>query len=188
MPSSLFTLDSELPTLSVKDSPQVQIQKMYNYLVQMRQSLQYSLRNLTTDNFSASALQNLTDGAKGEIADKINLMQSSLSQLSGKYDSISSRVSAVEGLSGDVDSLVESIELLAAEVVALQEDLERLDTAITGEGGILQRLENAEKILSVINIGEDGSIVIGTDEAPLHLLGVVHINGEVYGGDTNEIT
>lgn len=184
MPSSLFTLDSELPTLSAKESPQEQIRKMYNYLVQMRQSLQYSLRNLTTDNFSTSALQSLTDGAKTEVTQKLSLMQAALTQMKGSVDSLSGRVGGVEDLAGKVDELADSDELLAGEIAAIQEALDGLDVAIGGEGGILQRLDAAERILAIISIGEDGTISIGTEGIPLHLVGQVSINGEIYGGDS----
>ena len=191
MPSNLFALDSELPSFTGKESPQQQIQKLYNYLFQMRQSLQYSLRNLTAENFNAAALETLTSGAKVELTEKLNLMQTALAQMSGKVDGLSARVSGVEGLSGKITALEESDELLAIEIVAMQEHvnalqsaLDSLEAAVTSEGGVLTRLTEIEKKLSIIQIREDGSVTIGTEGVPLQLVGQLFINGVLYEGGT----
>lgn len=183
MPSGLFTLDSDLPNLTGKETPQEQIRKLWNYLVQMRQGLLYALRNLSAENFSTSALQQLTDGAKVEVSEKLDLMQAALSQLSSKVDSISGRVSSVEGLTSRVNELAETDNMLAEEIAGLQEAFWELRGSIVGADGILQRQERAEQILALIALGEDGTVTIGAEGMPLQLVGQVYINGELYGGD-----
>ena len=183
MPSNLFVLDSELPSFTGKETPQEQIRKMFNYLVQMKQSLQYALRNLTADNFNASALQTLTDGAKVEVSEQLTLMQTAISQMSGKLDTLSARISGLEPLSGQVTALEESDELLAAEIATLQEAVDALTLTVFGEGGILARLDAIEKKLAAIAVAEDGTMVIGAEGQTLRLVGQLYINGMAYGGD-----
>jgi len=180
MSFNLFVLDSELPSFTGRESPQEQIRKMFNYLVQLKQSLQYSLRNLTADNFNTSALQTLTEGANVEVARKLNLMQSAITQVSNKADIISGRQSDADDR---IAALEESDELLAGEIATLQEAFSALADTLSGENGILARLERAERLCSILSIGEDGTITLGTEEIPLHLVGQLYINGTAYGGD-----
>lgn len=194
MPSNLFALDSELPSLSGKESPQEQIRKMFNYLVQQKQSLQYLLRNLTADNFNASALETLTSGAKVELSDQLNMMQTALAQLSIKVDALSARVGGAEELAGRLNTLEENDELLAAEIAATQEAISALEASVAAlsilmdpENGVPARLEQAEQKLDVLTVAEDGTISLGAEGTELRLVGRVIINGMVYeGGTANE--
>ncbi len=182
MPSNLYALDSDLPSFNGKESPQEQNRKMFDYLVQMKQSLQYCLRNLTADNFNASAFEQLSDSAKEKVSKTLELMQSAVTELSGKVDGLSARVSSVDGLSAQITALEENDDLLAAEIAGVQETMDTLAQAVYGENGILTRLDTIEKKLVIIQIGEDGSATIGADGLPLRLVGQLYINGVPYEG------
>jgi len=191
MPSNLFVLDAELPTFSERESPQAQVRKMFNYLVQLKQSLQYSLRNLTADNFNASALDKLTSGAKVELSQQLQLMQAAISQMDSKVDALSARLGNTEELVGRLTSLEDSDELLAGEIVGMQESLAAmeetvagLDLLLNGEGGILDRLEAVEGKLGAVTVGEDGSLTLGTEGLPLYLVGQVFVNETPMDGGT----
>ena len=193
MPSVLFTLDNQLPSFTGNESPQQQIKKLYDYLVQLKQSLQYSLRNLTAENFNAAALDSLTAGAKLELEQTLSLMQAAVGQLSSKVDSISARIGALEGLTGRVASLEESDDLLAQEIAdaqllmdGLQNSVEGLQQCISQEGGILQRLQALEDRLVPVQIGEDGSLILGAEGMTIQLVGQLIINGNVYEGGSED--
>lgn len=102
MPSNLLAIDSDFPTF-VEDEPvDRQIQSLVNYLYQLRESLQYSLQNLSKENFNAAALDNLTKEASQEIAAELQRIQNVLTNFS----------SEISRINGDVKILGESIEEL----------------------------------------------------------------------------
>ena len=71
MPSNWLSIDSNFPSFTGEESPEQQIRALHNYLFQLREGLQYSLQNLTADNFNATALQNLSDAQKNEVTTQL---------------------------------------------------------------------------------------------------------------------
>ena len=115
-----------------------------------------------------------------EVAQKLELMQAAITQASTKVDILSGRLADADGRIGD---LGENAEALAGEIATLQESLSDLWAVLDGEEGILARLERAERLCSILSIGEDGAITLGAEGVPLRLIGQVSINGTEYGGN-----
>lgn len=124
MPSNLLDIDSNFPTFTGEESEKEQIQALTNYLFQLRESLQYSLQNLTSDNFNAAALESLSEDAKGELGMQLQKIGNELNQLSAEVKSIEGRISGVDALSGQVETNKTAIANLE----------ERMDPA---EGGLV---------------------------------------------------
>lgn len=196
---------------------------MHNYLFQLREGLQYSLRNLTTENFNAAALQKLTDDQKSEFTEELKKLSNLMSQFSGKLDSLTGRVAGIEGLVGRMTAAEQEISYIdkrvtdsEVDIVALQgnlasvetdlktqdarvkaleekvpnlenyaDELETLQNVVTGEGGLLERLDDAQndikRIDEAVRIAEDGSVAVGAEGKVLRLVGEIYINGVLYG-------
>lgn len=232
MPSNWLSIDSNFPSFTGEETPEQQIRALHNYLFQLREGLQYSLQNLTADNFNAAALQNLSDAQKNEVTAQLQKVYTLLNQMTGEIDSLSGRVSGTEKLSGrmttaegeievlkdraalteeniegladwtaetqtDIDKLREridtaepEIELLKDRTATIQENAESLASRVellendqTTED-LQTQMDTAEqslgKISSVVQVADDGSATIGSEEKPLYLLGRVYINGVLY--------
>lgn len=127
MPSNLLAIDSNFPTFT-GDEPVEQILKdLVNYLYQLKESLQYSLQNLSTDNFNALALESLTEEAKGEIGQQLQKLANELSQIRADVDTLKGRLSGIDALNNQVKentdalaSVKEAQEAAAAAVLELQ--------------------------------------------------------------------
>lgn len=208
MPSNWLSIDSNFPSFTGEESPEQQIRALHNYLFQLREGLQYSLQNLTADNFNAAALQNLTDAQKNELTTQLEKVYTQLNQMSAEIDRLSGRVSGAENLSGrvttaegEIDDLkgrvkltegnIESlkgrttvtegnVEDLADRVKALEDDqtLEQLQDTVTGEGGLREQMASANEKLEKIS----GTIQVADDgSAAVGSEGkVLRLVGQVY--------
>lgn len=187
MPSNWLSIDSNFPSFTGEESTEQQIMALHNYLFQLREGLQYSLQNLTADNFNTAALQNLTAAQKNEVTEQMKKVFAQLSQMETEIDRLSSRVSGTENLSQRVTRAEENVGKLGERMRLLEEDqsLEELQAAVTGEGGLQEQVtkhqQELEKLSSALAVAEDGSITLGTDGIPLRLVGQVYINGVLYG-------
>ena len=186
MPSNILSIDSNFPSFTGEESPEQQIRALHNYLFQLREGLQYSLQNLTADNFNTAALQNLTDAQKNEVTTQLAKVYTQLNQMAAEIDRLSSRVSGTENLSGrvtEVERKVDGLQVVVTGVGGLQERTQALEDAVTNEGGLQQQLE---KITGAVQVAEDGSTSVGSEGKLLHLVGQIYINGVLYeqGGTT----
>lgn len=206
MPSNWLSIDSNFPSFTGEESPEQQIRALHNYLFQLREGLQYSLQNLTADNFNTAALQNLTDAQKNEVTTQLEKVYTQLNQMAAEIDRLSGRVSGTENLSGrmttaegEITALKgrvklteENIEDLTGRVKQLEDDqtLDDLQREVTGEGGLQEQMDAAkkelEKISGAVQVADDGSVTVGSEGKPLRLVGQVYINGMLYeqGGTT----
>lgn len=209
MPSNWLSIDTNFPSFTGEESPEQQIMELHNYLFQLREGLQYSLRNLTADNFNTAALQNLTAAQKNEVTRQLEKVHAELSQMAAEIDRLSGRVSGTENLSQRVTKAEENVGKLDERMRLLEEDqsLEELQAAVTGKDGLQERttaLENAvtgegglqeqetkhrqelEKLSGALQVAEDGGVTVGSEGIPLRLVGQVYINGVLYeqGGST----
>lgn len=206
MPSNWLSMDDNFPTFTGEESPKQQIEALHNYLYQMREGLQYSLRNLTSENFNAVALQNMTEEQKQAVSKDLQKLIAQVNQFSSELRSLSARVSGVEDVAGRVTKVEEELSYLqtdvagnktaikglqedVAGVLEKQEELDALQETVNGETGILAQLEQiqqtVEEIAGAVQIAEDGSATIGAEEKILNLVGTIYINGVLYeqGGE-----
>lgn len=203
MPSNFLAMDNDFPTFTGEESPKQQIQALHNYLYQLREGLQYSLQNLSAENFNAAAWQNLTDVQKNEVATQVQQVMNVLNQLSTKLDSLAGRVGGIENLSGRVNQLdgaingegglqerMTEMETAVAGEGGLEEQVSAIEDAITGEGGLEEQLSEVKEVQAkqskVIAVAEDGSAAIGAEDKRLDLIGEIYINGVLVtqGGST----
>lgn len=126
MPSNWTLIDNNFPTFTGKETPQQQIAALHNYMYQLREGLQYSLQNLTAENFNAAALQNLSETQKNEVASQLQQVYNLMNQLSAELNSLSGRVAGIEGLSGRVTTAETEISFLDKRVGSAEENIENL--------------------------------------------------------------
>lgn len=148
MPSNWLSIDSNFPSFTGEESPEQQIQALHNYLFQLREGLQYSLQNLTADNFNTAALQNLTDAQKNEVTTQLEKVYTQLNQMAAEIDRLSGRVSGTENLSGRMTTAEGEITALKGRVKLTEGNIEDLaDRATTAETDIddlRDRMKTAE--------------------------------------------
>lgn len=195
MPSQWLAIDDNFPSFTGAEAPGEQIRALHNYLYQLRESLQYSLRNLTADNFNAAALQNMSAEQKNEVTKQLEKVYSVTSELSAKNDKLDTRVRNVEKLPGRLEEIESELqenaeaakqararaEEAAAGIAKLQEtqsgsdrrlnELQELATSIKGE---------VDRLSAAIGKSADGGLCIGVDGGSIHLIGKVYINGVLY--------
>ena len=146
MPSNWQAIDNNFPSFTGEESPKQQIEMLHNYLFQLREGLKYSLQNLSSDNFSETGLQSLTDEQKKVFAEQLRGIQTTLGQLSGKIDRVSGQIGGV------TEEWITSFERRVRE---LEEDTTAADTRedVSGEGGLKDRMGAAESEISVLEEG-----------------------------------
>lgn len=208
MPSNWLSIDSNFPSFTGEESPEQQIRALHNYLFQLREGLQYSLQNLTADNFNTAALQNLTDAQKNEVTTQLEKVYTQLNQMAAEIDRLSGRVSGTENLSGrmttaegeitalkgrvklaedNIESLADrttgtesDVKNLAGRVKMLEDDqtLEQLQEAVTGDGGLQEQVDESQQELEKIS----GAVQVADDgSATIGSVGkVLHLVGQIY--------
>lgn len=137
MPSNWLSIDSNFPSFTGEESPEQQIRALHNYLFQLREGLQYSLQNLTADNFNTAALQNLTDAQKNEVTTQLEKVYTQLNQMAAEIDRLSGRVSGTENLSGRMTTAEGEITALKGRTKLTEENIEDLaDRTTTAEADV----------------------------------------------------
>lgn len=203
MPSQWLSIDDNFPSFTGEESPKEQIRALHNYLYQLREGLQYSLQNLTTDNFNTAALKNLTNEQKDMVAEQLEKVYTLTSELSGQIEKLAGRVGAVEKLSGrvsDVESgladvvtgvadVSEQVRKLNGQTQELSERADATDGAVTELGERIRTMEEdrtvetlgqaVQKLSGAVRVAEDG-VTVGSAGKPLYLVGQVYINGAPY--------
>lgn len=143
MPSKLFAIEENFPTFTGAESPVEQIRLLHNYMFQLKDSLQYSLRNLTADNFNSAALDQLTKDAQGTLGEELQKLIALVNDVSAELNKVKVRVNNAEATVGRIPEI--------------EADIEAVKEAIQGEGGIWERMDDLqEKIENGEFDGEDG--------------------------------
>lgn len=163
MPSNWLSIDSNFPSFTGEESPEQQIRALHNYLFQLREGLQYSLQNLTADNFNTTALQNMTDAQKNEVTVQLEKVYTQLNQMAVEIDSLIGRVSGTENLSGKMTAAESEIFSLGGRTTLAEENIEslseRVTTAESDIGSLNGRAtiteENVEDLIDRVKTLED---------------------------------
>lgn len=145
MPSNWLSIDSNFPSFTGEESPEQQIRALHNYLFQLREGLQYSLQNLTADNFNATALQNLSDAQKNEVTTQLQKVYTLLNQMAAEIDSLSGRVSGTENLSGRMTTAEGEITALKGRTKLTEENIEDLADRTTAAETDIDDLQDRAK-------------------------------------------
>ena len=197
MPANILAMDDNFPSFTGDESPKKQIMAIHNYLYQLREGLQYSLNNLSKDNFNPTALEEMSEKQKSEVTKELQRVYAMLNQLSADVDRIIGQVSESNKLSGRVGDLEEwsgaaeeQMADLNVRVTALEQDetVAKLQEIVSGEGGLQEQIlsleERAGNTESVVQVAEDGTGTIGSEGQVLRLIGQIYINGVLYGSET----
>lgn len=114
MPSNWMAIDQNFPTFTGEESPQQQIQALHNYLFQLREGLQYSLRNLTTENFNAVALQQqgFTEKQDELLFEWFHSIIEQLMEISGKLNNLATGITVAEDGAVTVGTAGKSLNLV----------------------------------------------------------------------------
>lgn len=96
MPSQLTTLGNNFPTFDGEETPEEQILSIQDYLFQLREGLQYSLRNLSVENFNAADLKQLTAVQQEGLIKQLQKMQTALDGLEQGLKSLAGTVQVPE--------------------------------------------------------------------------------------------
>ena len=156
MPSNWFAMDDNFPTFTGEESPSQQISALHNYLYQMREGLQYSMRNLTADNFNEAALQQLTDEQKNAVAEELQKLRSTITSFANEISSLSARVSSLENLGGRMNQAEDAITRLeedsdrkTATLHDHEQSISYLEKSVgelpDGEADLVTQLHDAQK-------------------------------------------
>lgn len=145
MPSNWLSIDSNFPSFTGEETPEQQIRALHNYLFQLREGLQYSLQNLTADNFNATALQNLTAEQKNEVTTELQKVYAMLNQMATQIDNLSGRVSGTENLSGRMATAEGEITALKGRVKLAEGNVESLGDRTTAAEACIDDLQDRMK-------------------------------------------
>lgn len=189
MPSNWLAIDTNFPTFTGKEPASQQIQALHNYLYQLKEGLQYSLRNLTAENWNAQALEQMNEEAKADLVEQLNQVSALLNRLSGEVDSLGARMANAEKLAARVEMAEKNIaaqgeraailekknrgledwaQAVEQRTAALEQDAgklktetERLGQAIRGTDGLEARMDATEEAIRKI----DGAVRVAGDGA-----------------------
>lgn len=188
MPSNWLSVDSNFPSFTGEESATQQIRMLHNYLFCLKEHLQYSLQNLTADNWNASALQSLTDGAKDQLGTQLSGISSQLAQLKLQVDALQGRVTDTSDFDKRITAVEEASVYWEQRLGNAESDVIALQVDVAGHEQRISDLEKAiEELSAVIQTAEDGSVTIGTEGQVLHLVGEVYLNGTLLNqGGTDE--
>ena len=199
MPSNWLTIDNGFPSFTGEESAEQQIKALHNYLYQMREGLQYSLRNLTTDNFNATALDKVSQEQKDALQEELNKVYNQLNQLKGVCDSMSARLSSLETETGKVKDRITDVEdatealgewvlVVERDTTAQGQQITDLEETVNGADGVKAKAENLDgrvkKIEGLTQVSADGGTTVGTVGKDLRLVGNIYINGVLFEGGT----
>lgn len=154
MPSNWSMVDNNFPTFTGNETAREQVRLLSNYLFALTEQLKYNLANLDTSNWNQKAMQAFQ---KDTTKDVEKDLQKQGQTLEGMDKTLKSMTEALEKLTKTSDSLAKWKE----EMEPVLTDMKKMVDALTG----------------VVQIGEDGSAVIGTEGKELRLMGTVYVNG-----------
>ncbi len=181
MPSNWLSIDTGFPTFRGDESPKEQVKALHDYMYQLREGLQYSLQNLTAENFNKAAWEKMTTEQKNEVTLEMKKVYNQLSEISQTVASMSAQVSGLLRLSGTVKELSKQTEDNAE---GIRKNTGRIETA---EKNLREVTEYLKGLDGIFQIGEDGTVTIGAEGRTIHIRGSVFINDVPQGtGGVNE--
>lgn len=211
MPNGMFALDADFPQFTGQETDRQRIDRIYDYLVQMQQTLRYCLQNLGSDNFNDKELENLSQTVLEPITLRVtNGKDSALLELlageallSAQKIKFSGMVTFTNGENGEtmidggtiwVDGLHStSIQLAQQEGTGLCMDNLGLTFRVgkfTGSGAQQDvggvHGDGTGIVISTVEgctlrIVSSGPMTIGTEGVRLDLKGEVYVNGQELG-------
>ena len=168
MPASIPTLDDQFPTLRGDESPRDMFMAIVNYLFVLKESLDYTLANLSVDNWNQTALNEMAADTRSPMEAQLEKL---LKQLQNVAATVTQHSISVEDLTRDMGSTKDRATALEGRM----KDLDYLLEQVVDLGTRLEKIEN------VIQLEEEPeAVTIGKENMPLRLVGEVSINGVQY--------
>lgn len=168
MPASIPTLDDQFPTFRGDESPRDMFMDIVNNLYVLKESLDYTLANLSVDNWNQTALNEMAADTRSPMEEK---MEKLLKQLQNVAATVAQHSISVNDLTRDMGNTKDRTTALEGRI----KDLDYLLEQIVELGTRLEKLEN------VIQLEEEPeAVTIGKENVPLRLVGEVSINGVQY--------
>ena len=168
MPSSIPTLDDQFPTLRGDESPREMFTEIVNYLFLLKESLHYTLANLSVDNWNQTALNEMAEETRSPVEESLLKLQRQLQNVAA---TVTQHSISVEDLTRDMGSTKDRTTALEGRMKDLDYLLEQ----------IVELGTRLEKIEGVIQLEEEPeAVTIGKENMPLRLVGEVSINGVQY--------
>ena len=166
MPGQWTSIETNFPTFTGKEPVEERLTALYNYMYILTEQLKYNLSNLSSDNFNATALNQLTANASTEaakaVAEELEKIARQYAQLHARVESLSGRLSAVENAGVEMEARVALLEGTLSEdgqleqrLRSLEEDLPRLEQAVTGEGGLDEQTQALTDAVSDLQAKDD---------------------------------
>ena len=173
MPGQWTSIETNFPTFTGEEPVEERLSALYNYMYIMTEQLKYNLSNLNSENFNATALQQLTQNASTEAANAVaaelekiaaqyTQINARVEGLSGSMASLQRRVTEIESAQGGIDGRVGLLEAALSEegdfqkrLRTLEEDVPLLEGKISGEDGLEGRVEAAEKAVTDLQVLND---------------------------------
>ena len=167
MPSSLPTLDDQFPTLRGDESPREMFVAIVNYLFVMKESLDYTLANLSADNWNSTAWEEMTEDTKApleklekqlvylagvvsQVNNELLSQRITVGDLTENMGKTKDRVSALEDradtLEGDADYLLEQVVKQEKSIGGLNKEMTNTkESVVTLERNVAEMQEQTQK-------------------------------------------
>lgn len=129
MPNSVFSLDAGFPQFTGQESEKQKVGEIYDYLIQLQQTLRYCLQNLGGDNFNDRELEIIGNTIREPVKIELKGMGDELAKMNASLNGITLEVSNGKGSA--------NLTLKAGETVlsSQQIKLEGVVTFTAGEDG-----------------------------------------------------
>lgn len=189
MAGNFLDIDINFPTFTGEENEKELITGMLNYLRQLVDQLRFTLNNLDQTNFNKAALDEISTGSAGNIAEQVQTLASQLNQTNGRVATLISRMNIAEGDITDLQGAVQ-IDPDTGDITigdgTVQVDLSGGTVNINGEetdiAGILQELsehsDSIDALEGAVQVDENtGDITIGDTGIQVDINGDVYING-----------
>jgi len=189
MAGNFLDIDISFPSFTGEEDEKELVTGMLNYLRQLVDQLRYTLNNLDKTNFNKKALDEISTGSAGSIAEQVQTLASQLNQTNGNVAAIARRLNIDEGdltkLKGAVQIDPDTGDITIGDGT-VQVDLSGGTVNINGEetdiASILQELsehnDSIDALAGAVQVDENtGDITIGDTGIQVDINGDVYING-----------
>lgn len=162
MPNSMFSLDASFPQFTGGESEKQKVGAIYDYLIQLQQTLRYCLQNLGGDNFNDTELEIIGNTIREPVYLRLTGVESEMAYISLEAGKISARMEDAEG---NISQLQESaqgfsrhLESLDGAILDINGDTQELSSRMdTAEGRISQVSQKVDSYTIAVTNGKAGA-------------------------------
>ena len=141
MPNAFLSIETNFPTFNADQKTEDKIDSMVNYLFILVEQLRYTLNNLDTKNFNATALSNFAADTTEEVTQGLTVLAAQLNQTNQSMAGLSRRVGSLEALPARVEDLEDTMEDAQGDITQVQNNVIGLQSSVSGQDQRLATLE-----------------------------------------------